>query len=409
MSIIAPDAFDVIARALLHPADGVKQAAAWSMGAVTTGNLPLFLPLLLQSIEAEPALQYLTLTALLTAVQLSPPAALTPHVDTVTPLLFRSAESGEEGVRATVSECLGGLTLMDPERLIPQLVERVGHSEPKVREVIITALRHSVPSTHSVGLSPTPPLTEGSAALQVVGLLSILSSTLPAFFPLLSDSALPVQKQALLTVTSLTHSQPSLLQPHLPALLPLLYPTLTPVPAHVRVVDLGPFKHRVDDGLPLRQAAFTALSTIFSSCHVGEEEVREWVRRGVRGAMGGAVGEGVGALVWEEVERLAGRYERVMVGEVDGMVGDMMKSIREQLKAAKEGGGEGVAGQGGAGAVTGSEGASRARDILRICVRALLALQKMRGVEGHAAFQEFYARVLKTQMLVVLMQEMKLS
>lgn len=64
-------------------------------------------------------------------------------------------------------------------------------------------------------------------------------------------------------MNALAHSNVDLLSPLLKELiLPVLYAELQPKESLVRVVDLGPFKHRIDDGLPLRKAAFQCLETL---------------------------------------------------------------------------------------------------------------------------------------------------
>ena len=446
-----PNAFSLLAASLTSPSDAVQQASAAAVGWLSAGGVDDCLPQLLQLVEGGEDKRYLGLCALLRMVQtfsainagssmgvVSSPshtsrapdaidANVLPHVSAITAVLFRYCDSDDEAVRALVSECLGVVTLIEPQSVLPSLQERVADTSASVREVVITAVRYAVPSTNSAlssasaaaarPLSPRGTVTAGistSSSLQWLNLLSALSPALPAFLPLLSDTALTVQRQALLTTTSLMHSHPPLVQPHLPLLLPLLYPPLIPSASHVRTVNLGPFQHRVDDGLPLRQAALTALATLFASLHVREDEVREYVRRGLKAGLAGELGDGVAGLVWEELERACARYEAVLVGEVDGLVPDMMKSIREQLKLAKGDSADNTAtagggGGGGVGGSGGSDSTNRAKDVLRASVRTLLAMQRMRGVEGSAVFQEFYARVLKTQVLVSIMGEMRAS
>ena len=443
-----PNAFNLVSASLSSPSDGVQQASAAAVGWLSAGGVDECLPQLLRLVEEGDDKRYLGLCALLRMVQTfsaintstfagvtSPSHAskssrttdteVLPHITTITAVLFRYCDSDDEAVRALISECLGVVTLIEPQSVLPALRERVADSSPRVREVVITAIRYAVPSTSSALLSATaastrPPSASGTfdapmsalSSLQGLNLLAALSPSLPAFFPLLSDTSLNVQRQALLTVTSLMHSHPPLVQPHLSLLLPLLYPPLVPSASHVRTVNLGPFQHRVDDGLPLRQAALTALATLFASLHVREDEVREYVTCGLKAGLAGELGDGVAGLVWEELERTCARYEAVLVGELDGLVADMMKSIREQLKLAKGDGADGAssaAGGGGVGGSGGTDAGNRAKDVLRACVRSLLSMQRMRGVESSAAFQEFYARVLKTQVLVTIMTEMRAS
>ena len=88
-----------------------------------------------------------------------------------------------------------------------------------------------------------------------------------------------VRRQALLTVNALAHANVDLITTGAlkTVILPVLYkeikpdeklvrsvqnPSLSVNCEQIRVVNLGPFKHKIDDGLPLRKAAFQALETL---------------------------------------------------------------------------------------------------------------------------------------------------
>ncbi len=105
----------------------------------------------------------------------------------------------------------------------------------------------------------------------VVFVVCLVSMMLCSFFSraqflgtLFEDEDLDVRRAALLMVTTTVHHQPDLVADHVPAIVtPVLLSTM--VLKRERVVDLGPFKHRVDDGEPLRKAALACISTILET------------------------------------------------------------------------------------------------------------------------------------------------
>ena len=62
-----------------------------------------------------------------------------------------------------------------------------------------------------------------------------------------------VKRLALSALNSAAHHKAHLLKLQLPTLLPLLYQDMIVDPGLIRVVEMGPFKIRVDDGLDARK------------------------------------------------------------------------------------------------------------------------------------------------------------
>ncbi|MED6131170.1 Cullin-associated NEDD8-dissociated protein 1 [Stylosanthes scabra] len=127
-------------------------------------------------------------------------------VEKILNLLFNHCESEEEGVRNVVAECLGKIALIEPAKLVPALKVRTKSPAAFTRATVVIA------------------------------------------------------------VNTFAHNKPNLIKGLLPDLLPLLYDQTIVKQELIRTVDLGPFKHIVDDGLELRKAAFECVDTLLDSC-----------------------------------------------------------------------------------------------------------------------------------------------
>ena len=71
-----------------------------------------------------------------------------------------------------------------------------------------------------------------------------------------------VRKAAVQLLSIAAHNKADLVREQLPGLLPQLYQQTVIDQALIRTVDLGPFKHKIDDGLELRKAAFECMDVL---------------------------------------------------------------------------------------------------------------------------------------------------
>jgi hypothetical protein len=70
---------------------------------------------------------------------------------------------------------------------------------------------------------------------------------------MLSDRDLGNHRLALTTLNSAIHNKMNIILPHLSELLPAVFGDTQVKPELIREVQMGPFKHKVDDGLELRK------------------------------------------------------------------------------------------------------------------------------------------------------------
>ncbi|VDM59124.1 unnamed protein product [Angiostrongylus costaricensis] len=222
--------------------EDLKSAAAQSLGALAVGNHARFLPFILNEIQTQSKRQYLLLHALKEVIghestNIVPIEVFRSRISEIWPVLIAHADGNEEGTRNVVAECLGKLCVIDPHGLLPELQNLVKSPSARVRSAAVTAVKFMI--------------SDEKRPVDVV-----LQQCIGEFLQTMTDSDLNVRRVALVVLNSAAHNKPSLIRNLLDVLLPSVYAETQVRKELIREVEMGPFKHQVDDGLDLRKSAF---------------------------------------------------------------------------------------------------------------------------------------------------------
>lgn len=136
-----------------------------------------------------------------------------------------------------------------------------------VRGMVISALRYTLADTDEAYDEYLRPIV------------------VPMLVQMLNEEDLDNRRLALTTFNSAMHNKPELILPALDQLLPLAMKETHVKPELIRVVQMGPFKHNVDDGLEIRKSAYETLYALFETAfaRLGPIEVSDCFERIVAG------------------------------------------------------------------------------------------------------------------------------
>eukprot|EP00127_Corallochytrium_limacisporum_P001356 Clim_evm12s53 gene=Clim_evmTU12s53 len=243
---------DSVSALLSSPKEEVKAAASFALGTLAAGNLEKYLPYILQTIEQHPDKQYLLLHSLKEviislATSGEDASMLHNHMEQIWTMLFAHSEDKEEGSRSVVAECLGKLTVLDPQAVLPEMRKRLKSDSPLMRATVISGIKYTI--------------TDQNEAID-----EYLVPVISEFLAGTSDADIGVRRVGLVTLNSAAHNKPAIIRDQLPNILPSLYENTVVKPELIRQVEMGPFKHKVDDGLDIRKAAYECMYTLLDTC-----------------------------------------------------------------------------------------------------------------------------------------------
>jgi len=343
------------------PSEEVKSAASYALGSLAVGNLQSVLPFILSETKNQPKRQYALLRSLREVISRTSSVDngkdLQPHLGSILPLLFENTESDEEGTRNVVAECLGKLAFVNPTTLVPQLKERLTATSPKARSTVVSALKFSI--------------VDQPAAIDTL-ILPVMSD----FLAPLKDEKLEVRHAALLTLNWAAHNKPGLVRDKLPNYLPSLFAEAKLKPELIREVDLGPFKHKVDDGFENRKAAYEAMSTLLDTC-VDKIDISAFITQLTEGLKDPSYD--IKMLSHLMVVRLASIAGAAVVESLDQLVDPLRATVTFKPPQAAV-----------------KQEIERNDELVRSALRAVVAIAKVENVDSNMKFEEFMRTTVKT-------------
>lgn len=347
----------------------VKAAAAYALGSICVGNTEEYLETIMHKLE-QGVNSYLLLSSLREVISdhaASPQHGFTVYIDRVLPVLKKMSEREEEGVRNMVAECLGKLTITNGDKLIPVVMELCGSASVGSRWTGVTSLKYALTA------SANPAAVEK------------LFSHIAPFLKALQDEDLNVRRAALLALNTGAHHHahfwiPYVRDPIFPALVAATEIKLE------RTVDLGPFKHKVDDGLPIRKAAYSCVDTLIETLPQQLDIVSFFphLQQGLRDQ------DDIQMLSHQILVKICHVQPGSVVGALDLLVEPLEKTANKKVKEDQ----------------VGTE-VERAKDLIRSALRAVDAISSVRDTDSHPKFSVFFETVKKNKSLAPQLEAIK--
>ncbi|KAE9396501.1 hypothetical protein BT96DRAFT_797384, partial [Gymnopus androsaceus JB14] len=124
---------------------------------------------------------------------------------------------------------------------------RIHDNSPAARATVVSAIRYT--------FADTAPAYDELLAPMIIDFLSLMA-----------DEDLTVCRLALSTLNSAARTKSHLIRDHLSVLLPNLYKETNVNTDLIRTVQMGPWTHKVDDGLDARKMVYETMYTLLNTC-----------------------------------------------------------------------------------------------------------------------------------------------
>lgn len=211
------------------------------MGNLSIGNPDFFLQRVFALVDKSHHQEKYLFLNTIREIIIHNPKSLELYLSKLLPLLILHSKNEEEQIRNIVAESIGRLFIIYSTDMFNEIEHGLKDQNPQVRSTIVKSFKYA-----------------GSKDTDAVQ-LEICSSEL---IKLVEDKDLNVKRNALEALNAIVHNQPSVIRGELERLEKVAISETIIKQELITEVDLGPFKHKVDEGIPIRKAAYSLIDTL---------------------------------------------------------------------------------------------------------------------------------------------------
>lgn len=244
MSFFEPNLHDMMDQLIENASDDIKNQAAMTLGHLVLANAETYLPFIIESLKLRKQEYYYIVAMNEMVSQLIHHGRIQLFEELslqLWNLLFDAVVSvTEEGARSLISDCLGKILLSNPKQFLPLLQGRYTSPDDSIRSTVVTTFRYTLAHTdidYDVMIAPV----------------------ILFFLRLIEDPSLQVRKMALTALSSAIHLKYHLLTHIISEVMPMMYNQTIFREDLVVIVQMGPFQHKLDNGLDNRKIAYDCM------------------------------------------------------------------------------------------------------------------------------------------------------
>jgi cullin-associated NEDD8-dissociated protein 1 len=348
---------DLILQCFDENSEEIKSAAAYALGHVAVGNMNNFLPFILEKChDTSSKNQYLLLTSLkeIVLVHANNQIDLAQHLTAILQELQFHCQANET-ISNLVAECFGALTNIYPATLVPLLISM--GKEKSHQKVVFIALKFT--------LSRDLPLIHHDVVRQLVEFC----------FTSINEADLDVKTAILVMINAAVHHNPSVVEQ-------FVLTTISPYLIEMlrfkkeREIDLGAFKEKFDDGLPLRKLSLTCIDTIldtypdlldimgFVQCLSALLEDKDEIKTQTH----------------QVIQKIIPRFSNAVISVLETLIVPLKKSVESLSKLKEE--------------VVGPE-RERVHETVKSALRVIIRINSIDDVTNNRNYLDFFEKTVK--------------